>query len=91
MVRTPIRDAVSPPTPAAAAPTKPAAQAAPAPAGPGSKITDGQFSDASILNPVLSTDTSSGRINDLLYGSLVTISGDRLPDTPSGLIGAAPQ
>src|SRR5262245_57770934 len=50
---------------------KPAEKPAAASSGGPSRITEGSFSDAQILNPVLSSDTSSGRIIDLMFNRLV--------------------
>jgi peptide/nickel transport system substrate-binding protein len=58
--------------PAASTPAaeKPAA-APPKPAG--SRVTEGTFADAQILNPVLASDTASGRVVDLLFNGLVAV------------------
>ncbi len=68
-------------TPASAAPAQATPTTAPARAATGpTHVTSGAFADAQILNPILSKDTASGEIIDLLFSSLV------VPVPPNGKI-----
>lgn len=61
-------------TPASAAGTTPSTVGAASTSASGGHLTEGTFADAQVLNPILSTDTSSGEIISLLFNGVLTIN-----------------
>jgi peptide/nickel transport system substrate-binding protein len=48
----------------------------------GGQVIEGTFADAKTVNPVLQSDTSSGRVNDLIFNSVMTV--DPSDTSPKG-------
>ncbi|MGA7668854.1 MAG: peptide-binding protein [Nitrolancea sp.] len=48
----------------------------------GGQLVEGTFADAKTVNPVLQSDTSSGRVNDLMFNSVITVTPSDV--TPKG-------
>lgn len=79
----PIAPADAPAQPAGEAAAPPVAAAAPGEIVPGGVWVRGELSDASVLNPILSTDTASSGVHNMLFPGLIgqdPFSGELVPD-----------